>query len=224
MSISQDDVLDIIEAYEHAKSNIKTPGVKTKGKMAGPADIMLGKINSADFKTKIVPSSFFILMQDIDESCKDVIQWILESNFADERPQVLNLVINSQGGELASAFAVIDIMRGSHIPIRTIGLGQIASAGLMIFMAGTKGHRVLTPNTSIMSHRFSGGSWGKEHELFAVAKEFDLTSKRILTHYKTCTGLAENVILEKLLPPQDIYLSAKEALDLKVCDKVSELK
>jgi hypothetical protein len=30
--------------------------------------------------------------------------------------------------------------------------------------------------------------------------------------------------LEKLLPPSDIYLSAEEALELKICDYVSDLK
>lgn len=184
---------------------------------------MFSKINLDAFKTRDIYSSFYILMQDIDESVKEVIQWIVESNFSESRPDVLTLVVCSAGGELASAFAVIDVMRGSHIPIRTIGLGQIASAGLMIFMAGSKGHRILTPNTSIMSHRFSGGSWGKEHELFAVAKEFDLTSKRIVAHYKKCTGQPENVILEKLLPPQDIFLSGKEAVALGVADTLQEL-
>lgn len=186
---------------------------------------MLGKLNIDAFKEKQVDSSFFILMQDIDESCKDVIQWIIETNFADNnKPKVLNLVINSPGGSLVDAFAVIDIMRGSHIPIRTIGIGEISSAGLMIFMSGTKGFRTLTPNTSVMSHRFSGGAWGKEHELFSAAKEYDLSAKRIMAHYKKCTGLTEAVIVEKLLPPQDIYLTAKEALDLGICDHVADLK
>jgi ATP-dependent Clp protease protease subunit len=217
--MTQDDVIDLIEAYDLAKEKYNKP----KGKQASMPDMMFSGLNKSEFKEKIVPSSFFILMQDIDESCKDVIQWILESNFSEDRPQVLNLIINSAGGELSSAFAVIDVMRGSQIPVRTVGVGQIASAGLMIFMAGKKGSRILTPNTSIMSHRFSGGSWGKSHELVAIAKEFDLTSTRIMEHYKKCTGLKEAEILKHLLPPQDIWLSAKEALKLGVCDKVSEL-
>ena len=109
-------------------------------------------------------NSFCLLFEDInEETAKQSVQFIIESNFADkeERPDIINMIINSSGGSLSDAFAIIDVMRSSHIPIRTIGLGTVASAALMIFMAGTKGHRILTPNTSIMSHRYSAGSHGK---------------------------------------------------------------
>ena len=92
-----------------------------------------------------------------------------------------------------------------------------------MFMAGTEGQRILTPNTSILSHQYSWGSFGKEHELFAQVKEFDLTTKRLISHYKKCTGLDEDTIREKLLPPQDVWLSAQEAKKLKLCDQVKEL-
>jgi ATP-dependent Clp protease protease subunit len=158
------------------------------------------------------------------ESCKTAIEWVLEANFTDERPDMLNLLICSPGGDLNAAFALVDTMRGSAIPIRTIGLGQIASAGLMIFIAGDKGNRILTPNTSILSHQYSWGAFGKEHELFAQIKEFDLTTKRMIAHYKKCTGLNEAQIREYLLPPQDVWLSSIEAKKLGLCDDVKDLK
>jgi ATP-dependent Clp protease protease subunit len=137
---------------------------------------------------------------------------------------MLNLIITSPGGDLNAAFALIDVMRGSAIPVRTIGLGQIASAGLMIFIAGEKGQRILTPNTSILSHQYSWGAIGKEHELFAQIKEFDLTTKKVIDHYKRCTGLADKKIREVLLPPQDVWLSPPEAKKLGLCDDVKDLK
>jgi ATP-dependent Clp protease protease subunit len=157
-------------------------------------------------------------------SCKQAIEWIFEANFAEERPDMLNLMICSPGGDLNAGFALVDTMRGSAIPIRTVGLGQIASAGLMIFIAGDKGHRILTPNTSILSHQYSWGAFGKEHELFAQIKEFDLTTKRMIAHYKKCTGLNEAQIREYLLPPQDMWLSSTEAKKLGLCDDVKDLK
>ena len=163
-------------------------------------------------------------MEDISlSSAKNVVEWIFEANFAEERPELLNLIICSPGGDLNAAFAVIDVMRGSAIPVRTIGLGQIASAGLMMFIAGTKGHRLLTPNTSILSHQYSWGAFGKEHELFATVKEFDLTTKKMIQHYKKCSGLAEAKIREVLLPPQDMWLSPQEAKKLGLCDDVKAL-
>jgi len=94
----------------------------------------------------------------------------------------------------------------------------------MIFIAGTNGQRILTPNTSILSHQYSWGAFGKEHELFAQIKEFDLTTKRMVSHYKKCTGLKEEQIREYLLPPQDIWLSSAEAKKLGLCDDVKDLK
>ena len=158
------------------------------------------------------------------QTVKSATEWILEANFAEERPEMLNLIITSPGGDLNAAFALIDVMRGSAIPVRTIGLGQIASAGLMIFIAGEKGQRILTPNTSILSHQYSWGAIGKEHELFAQIKEFDLTTKKVIDHYKKCTGLADKKIREVLLPPQDVWLSPIEAKKLGLCDDVKELK
>lgn len=164
-------------------------------------------------------------MDDISiSSVKPAVEWILETNFSGEQPDMMNLIICSPGGDLNAAFSLIDTMRGSAIPIRTIGLGQIASAGLLIFISGKKGQRILTPNTSILSHQYTWGSFGKEHELMAQVKEFDLTSKRLINHYRKCTGLKEEVIKKFLLPPQDVWLSAEEALELKLCDVVKELK
>ena len=93
----------------------------------------------------------------------------------------------------------------------------------MIFISGTKGYRILTPNTSILSHQYSWGAFGKEHELFAQVKEFDLTTKKMIAHYKKCTGLPEVKIRQILLPPQDVWLGALEAKKLGICDDVKDL-
>ncbi len=158
-------------------------------------------------------------------SVKDCITWILDANFQSKTPyENLTLMISSYGGDLFSAFALIDVMRGSHIPIHTVGLGIIASAGLMTFIAGEPGCRTITPNTSILSHQFTAGSFGKEHELLATQKQFDLVTKRMINHYKKCTKLNEKIIREKLLPPQDIWLSSEEAKKYNLVDHVRDLK
>lgn len=184
---------------------------------------MMQKLN-LQLKEDTSQHSFLLLMEEITlQSAKTAVEWIFEANFSEERPELLNLIITSPGGDLNAAFALIDVMRGSAIPIRTIGLGQIASAGLMIFIAGDKDQRILTPNTSILSHQYSWGAFGKEHELFATVKEFDLTTKKMIQHYKKCTGLSDAKIREVLLPPQDIWLSPLEAKKLGLCDHVKEL-
>lgn len=165
-----------------------------------------------------------VLMGIIDaETVKPVIEWILHENFVRKKKfKELLLMVNSEGGELAHAFALIDVMRSSKIPIKTVGLGTIASCGLLIFMSGEPGRRILTPNTSILSHQFSWDTGGKVHELFATVKEFELTHQRMIELYRRTTGLDDEDIKKVLLPPQDVYLSAQEALDYYICDDVAD--
>ena len=153
---------------------------------------------------------------------RDRINTIIEKNLLPNstRPNEITLVINSPGGQVHSAFALIDTMKGSAIPVKTVGLGMIASCGLLTFMSGTKGRRVLTPNTSILSHQYSWGSGGKEHELFARVREFELSTERMINHYKKCTGLSEKKVRDILLPPEDRWLSAKEAVKYGIADKI----
>jgi ATP-dependent Clp protease protease subunit len=159
-----------------------------------------------------------------NESTKPVVSWIIEKNLLpdSERPKELTLIINSPGGSVHAAFALIDTMKGSAIPVKTVGLGMIASCGLLTFMAGAKGKRILTRNTSILSHQYSWGSGGKEHELFARVKEFELSTERMIEHYKRCTGMTEKKIREFLLPAEDVWLSAEEAVKHGIADKIQD--
>ena len=177
-----------------------------------------------DSEADLYKSGIFLFMDVVNpDNCKDVIEFILKQNTEKKRKKKLQLMICSPGGDMSSCFALIDIMKGSKIPIHTIGLGLIASCGLLLFISGEKGKRILTPNTSILSHQFSWGSHGKEHELFAQIKEFELSTKRMLDHYKKCTGLTEKDIRKHLLPPEDVWLSAQDAKKLGICDAVKSV-
>jgi ATP-dependent Clp protease, protease subunit len=166
----------------------------------------------------------YVFMSEVnDETVKPVIEWILiENHVKRKKKKELLLMISSEGGAVDTAFALIDVINSSAIPIKTVGLGTIASSGLLIFLAGAKGRRILTPNTSILSHQYSWGVEGKAHELFAMTKEFNLIQQRMVSHYKKCTSLDEDVIRTKLLPASDVWLSAEEALALGICDSVAE--
>jgi len=171
-------------------------------------------------------AGMMVFMDTVDnESIKPIVEWILvENHVTKKKKKELLLMICSPGGEMESAFALIDVMRSSSIPVKTVGLGQIASCGLMIFLAGAPGRRILTPNTSILSHQYTWGSDGKHHELFAITKEYGMAQQRMLELYRETTGLSDSDIREKLLPASDVWLSAQEALALGCCDFISDLK
>lgn len=179
-----------------------------------------------DHTQALADIGMYVLMGEIDsDSVKPVIEWILHENFVSKkRRKELLLMVCSEGGAVQDAFALIDVMRSSLIPVKTVGLGMIASSGLLIFLAGSKGRRVLTPNTSILSHQFSWYNEGKVHELFATMKEYELTQYRMVKHYQECTGLDEESIRKSLLPPHDVWLTAEDALKLNICDSISILQ
>ena len=176
-------------------------------------------------KDELLKKGVRIFMDDVDaDSMAPLIEWILAANMSWKKThKELTLGICSPGGNLNECFALLDVIMGSKIPIRTVGMGMIASCGLLMFISGTKGKRTLTPNTSILSHQYSWGSFGKEHELFATVREYELTTERLINHYKKCTGLDEKMIREKLLPPSDVWLSASEAKELGICDNIQEM-
>lgn len=155
------------------------------------------------------------------KSTGELIKFIIERNLmTKEKPKMMKLIINSPGGDVSSAFALIDTMKGSKIPIYTYGLGEICSCGLMTFIAGEKGKRFITRNTSILSHQFTAWASGKEHELMATVKEFNNIKEKIVDHYKRCTGLSEKQIKTYLLPPEDVWLTAKEAVKYGIADEI----
>lgn len=153
-----------------------------------------------------------------EENISDAIKWIVYENLNVKQDKVLTLYINSNGGYLSDAFALIDIMRNSTIPIRTIGIGSIASAAFLIFSAGQKGLRYIARNTSIMCHQFSGGNEGKYHDIKAQMRENDLTNQRMVDILKETTDLDSKTIKSKLLPPSDVYLTPQELINYGVAD------
>jgi len=190
------------------------------------ANLQDNDLNIREHTQMLNDTGMYVFMDEVThETIKPVIEWILvENHVVKKKKKELLLMICSEGGDLQTAFALIDVMAASAIPVKTVGLGQIASAGLCVFIAGAKGRRVLTPNTSILSHQYSWGSDGKAHELFAQVKEYELTFQRMLELYRGATGLDDEAIRKYLLPPQDVWLSSAEALNLGICDYVSDLK
>jgi len=145
---------------------------------------------------------------------------IIEINRKNEL-EFIQLLVNSSGGYTTDGFAIIDIMRWSRIPVFTTGIGMVASMGLLVFMAGAKGHRVITPRTSILSHRFSGVAWGSHSNLVAIRKEEDLMHKRIIDHYLEFSKFdSREDVEDHLLRESDVWLTAEEALSFGVADVV----
>ena len=175
---------------------------------------------SYDIFSRLLKERIIFLTGAIDERVASVVSaqlLFLESQAPDKD---IMIYINSPGGAVNSAFHLIDVFKQSEIPVYTYGMGMIASCGVLLMMAGEKGHRYITQNTSVMSHQYSWGSRGKEHELMSIVKEFELSSERVLDHYKKCTGKNEAYIRKWLLPESDCWLNPEETIKHGIADKI----
>ena len=158
-----------------------------------------------------------------EENIENAIKWIVYENLiCGNSPKTLTMYINSSGGNLNDSLGLIDIMRTSQCPIRTIGIGSICSAAFMIFSSGTKGERYIANNTSIMCHQYTDGMEGKHHDIKSRFKEVELTNTRMIEVLKENTGLETRTIKSKLLCPTDVWLTAEELIELGIADNFLE--
>ncbi len=149
-------------------------------------------------------------------------QWIIAENLKTvdkkEKNRVLTLYINSMGGDLYNAFALVDMMHASKYPVRTIGIGNVMSAAALILACGTRGHRYLAKHTGILMHQFYSDLEGKEHELQAGMRELEFCRKRVHSLLTNYCKISDRVIKTRLLKPSDAWLTAEEAVQLKLAD------
>jgi ATP-dependent Clp protease protease subunit len=186
----------------------------------GAAVKKIDEFNASDrIGIKLLENSVHFLTGEItEENVNECIKWLIYENL-EAKEKILTLYVNSSGGDLYQAFALIDIMRNSKHVVRTVGIGSIMSAAFLIFTSGDQGERHIAANTGIMCHQFAGGgSDAKFHDLKAEMKENELLNKKMVEILKNATGLAPSRIKTKLLPASDVYLTAQEAIELGVAD------
>ena len=132
------------------------------------------------------------------------------------------LYINSPGGVITAGMAIYDTMNLIKSDVATICLGDAASMGAFLLCSGAKGKRMALPNSRIMIHQPLGGAKGQ-------ATDIELEAKEIMRMKDMLIGImAENSgqPIEKVKEDceRDHYLSAKEAMEYGLIDKVVERK
>lgn len=169
---------------------------------------------------KLLENSVHFLVGEIDEeNVNECIKWLVYENL-DSKDKTLTLYINSTGGDLYSAFALIDIIKSSQHTVRTVAIGSAMSAAFLIFASGATGERYVGKNTSLMCHQFSDSTEGKYHDIKATMKDNELSNQKMVDILKEATNLAPSVIKKKLLPASDVYLTAEEAIELGIADNI----
>jgi ATP-dependent Clp protease protease subunit len=168
----------------------------------------------------LLENHIFYLYDEIEaDNIAKCIKWLTYEN-VDKKEKTLTIYINSGGGDLYQAFALIDVMRNSSHPIRTVGVGSIMSAAFLIFCAGTKGERYIAVNTSAMCHQFSDNIDSKYHDFKSAVKEADICNQKMIQILRDASGMSATVVKQKLLPASDVFLTAKELVELNIADHI----
>jgi ATP-dependent Clp protease protease subunit len=144
----------------------------------------------------------------------------------------INLFINSPGGSVTAGLAIYDTMQFIRPDVATYVMGQACSMGSFLAQAGASGKRFVLPEARTMIHRVSSGTPGTRGTVHVQELEFEDAkrsfeeSKRInerLTELyvkHNTAGKTYDQLYEAM--KFDTFLSAKEAVDYGLADKVIE--
>ncbi len=130
----------------------------------------------------------------------------------------ISLYINSPGGSITSGMAIYDTMQFIKCDVSTICIGMAASMGAFLLSAGAKGKRIALPNSEIMIHQPSGGAQGQATDIAIQAERILLKKKELNKILAENTGQPIEVIQNDT--ERDNFMSAKEALDYGLIDKI----
>ncbi len=130
----------------------------------------------------------------------------------------ITMYINSPGGIVYDAFAIYDTMRYVKPDIQTIGMGVQASAAAFLLSSGTKGKRVLLPNSTVMIHQPSAGTRGKVTDMEIDLKEGMRLKKRLNEIMAENTG--QEIKKIEFDMERDYWLDANEAKKYGLVDKI----
>lgn len=173
---------------------------------------------SMDIYSRLLKDRIIFIGTEIsDHVANSVVAQLLFLKMEDPKKDI-HIYINSLGGYITSGLAIFDTMLYLGCNINTYCIGQAASMGALLLMAGTRGKRFALPNSRIMIHQPYGGIGGTSADVALQAKEI-LELKRVLNQIMAdCTGQT----LEKIAidSERDFYMGPYEAKEYGLIDEV----
>ena len=156
-----------------------------------------------------------------DESASVIVAQLLFLE-AEDPTKDINLYINSPGGSVTAGFAIYDTMNYIKCDVSTICIGMAASMGAFLLSAGAKGKRIALPNSEIMIHQplIGGGLGGQQTDIMIHAKNLEKTRDRLEAILAENSG--KSIEEMHAACERDNYMSAQEALEFGLIDKVIE--
>ena len=171
---------------------------------------------SYDIFSRLLKDRIIMLDTDVNQTSASLIvaqMLFLESENPDKP---INFYINSPGGSVTAGMSIYDTMQFIKCPVHTIVMGQAASMGSLLAMAGEPGKRKILPNARHMIHQPLGGMQGQASDVEIQANELVRWKKVLTDIYVKHTGKTYEE-LEKDMD-RDNYMTAQEAVDYGLAD------
>ncbi len=178
---------------------------------------------SYDIYSRLLNDRIIMLSDPIDDAVASVVVAQLLYLESQDPEKDIDLYINSPGGSITSGMAIYDTMQYIKCDVSTICIGMAASMGAFLLSSGAKGKRFCLPNSEIMIHQPLIGGGGLSGQCTDIKIHSDHLVK---TRDKMNRILAANTgkTIEEIAADteRDNYLSAEEALEYGLVDKVIE--
>lgn len=176
-----------------------------------------------DLQSKLLQNNNLFLTEEVDRESVATLQaelFYLTSKMTPEESEVdpITIYINSPGGEVYSCLGLYDVMQlfiNQGYVIRTINIGCAASAAAVILLSGSKGHRYCLPNSTVMLHQPSGGTYGPVTDMKIAVEEADRLKKIMNNIVKQHAGDEVVGLMER-----DAWISPEEALKFNLIDGI----
>ena len=171
-----------------------------------------------DIFSRLLNDRIIVLSDEVNDATASIVVaqlLFLEGQDADKD---ISLYINSPGGSVTAGMAIYDTMQYIKCDVSTICMGMAASMGAFLLSSGAKGKRLALPNSEIMIHQPLGGARGQATEIQIVANHIIKTREKLNRILAENTGKSiEQIALDT---ERDNYLSAQEAMEYGIVDKV----
>ena len=131
-------------------------------------------------------------------------------------PPSIIIRINSEGGDVYAALAIIDTIKNCKVPVHTIIEGCSASAATMISTVATK--RSIMENAHMLIHQMSSGFWGKYAEFEDEMQNQNRFMTTIKNIYRENTNLKGRTLDN--CPSKDIWWPAETCLKNGLVDEI----
>jgi len=171
-----------------------------------------------DIYSRMLKERIVFLTGPVDDGVASVITAQLLFLEADNPEKDISFYINSPGGVVSSGLAIYDTMQYIRPDVSTLCIGQAASMGSLLLMAGSAGKRFCLPHARVMIHQPSGGFRGQATDIEIHAKEILELRARLNQIYADHTKQDVKIIEANM--ERDNFMSADQAKEFGLVDEV----